>query len=294
MTHVARMRTELRCLVRELGLMNRNCLGSGMTLGQAHILTYIDKNGKTPFFELQTQLGMDKASLSRTLNALREKGWVRVGNMSMDRRVRVAEIAPQGISALREAEVAANETLDMVLSGFKEEQWQQASDALRLLRVAALRNSISTSPQRVQVEPLRARYHDQSLALLKNVFSVEQNIPEHLVPVPEDCSPQWWGIRIGEEILGVTIAWQQNDQWHWGRFAVDVNFRGLGLGKKLARESIAAVFEQLAETLVINAKDVTVGIVSKMGGVQIGPATDFYGEPVTPMVLQKMDFKQGN
>jgi len=291
MTVVARIRTELRCLVRELGLMNRNCLNSGMTLRQAHILTYLDRNGVTPFFELQTQLGMDKASLSRAITTLSKKGYLNVAQPPSDRRSRSAAILPQGLTALREAETSAHETLDSVLQGFDEEQWIKVSEALKLLRIAALRNNIKTIPQRVQVEPPREQYMEQTMLLLKKIFSREQDIPEHLVPVPDGYLPSFWIIRIGEEVIGVAAAWQDAGQWHWGRFAIDENFRGLRLGKKLARESIAAVFENVTDNIVIEARDITVGIIKKFGGIQTGPSIDFFGEPVTPMLITKENFK---
>ena len=64
------IRKELRLIVRELGLLNRNCLNSNMTFVQAHILNYLKQNGKTPFNELLINLDMDKASLSRIVNNL--------------------------------------------------------------------------------------------------------------------------------------------------------------------------------------------------------------------------------
>ena len=290
MTLVAQMRTELRYLVRELGLMNRNCLNSGMTLNQAHIMTYIEKNGPTSFLELQTHLGMDKASLSRALKTLREKMFLQINALSTDRRVRFIEILPKGISALRKAEELANETFDSILTGFDKNNWDNTCEAIKHLRIATLRNNLARVPQRIQIELLRDRYSDQLLALITKIFSGEQNIPENLVPIPASIQAKWWGIRIGEEIIGVAAAWQEDGQWHWGRFAVDANFRGLGLGKKLASESIAALFAHSVEVIMVNARDITVDILKKMGGKQTGPSVDFFGEPVTSMSIAKNDF----
>lgn len=74
MNSVEQIRSELRYLVRELGLLDKNCWNSGLSLSQAHLLTYLSKNGSTPFSELCIQLNADKASLSRTINKLVENG----------------------------------------------------------------------------------------------------------------------------------------------------------------------------------------------------------------------------
>ena len=46
-----------------------------------------------------------------------------------------------------------------------------------------------------------------------------------------------------------------------------------------------------AETIHIEAREVTVGILQKLGGKIIGAPTDFHGDPVTPMVMMKRDFQ---
>jgi len=293
MTPTARIRTELRHLVRELGLLNRNCLNSGLTLSQAHILNYISRNGPTPFAELQMQLVLDKASLSRTVNALRQREYLRIVSNSADKRAKNIQILPAGILALGQAEKSANSTVDNLLSDCDENSWLKIYDALRILRLSALRNNLATNPKRVRIEPLRDAYFDSAMELLVQTFSNEQHIPRHLVPLSKSKSPKWWCVRVGEEVIGAVAAWQESGQWHWGRFAVDKNLRGLGIGKSMAIESITELFAGVADVIIIDARDITVGIIEKLGGKQTRPRFDFYGEPVTPMQLEKDDFLPG-
>lgn len=155
---------------------------------------------------------------------------------------------------------------------------------------AQIMKDLTSNPARIGAEPLRPEYFAQTMALVVQTFSVEQNIPENLVPIPSSKNPKWWCVRVGEDILGAAAAWQDAGQWHWGRFAVDKNFRGLGIGKIMALESITALFSGVTDKLVIEARDIAVGIIKKLGGEQTGPPFDFFGEPVTPMKLQKEDF----
>ena len=78
MVTAEQIRKELRQVIREMGLLSHNCLNSGMTLAQAHVLSYLNQNGTTPFGELQLQLGIDKASLSRILNTMKLNNYIMI------------------------------------------------------------------------------------------------------------------------------------------------------------------------------------------------------------------------
>ncbi len=291
MNAIEQIRTELRYLVRELGLLNRDVLNSGMTLSQAHLLSYLRRNGPTPFGELQLQFGMDKASLSRTVSTLGECGYLRVVTDPADRRARQVELLPPGKAAIADAEGAANTAIGSLLGDCDEQACTAIHKALRRFRLSALRTNLGRQPERLRIETLRERYQEAAMALLYRTFAIEQHIPAHLIPLPEDKPVKRWCIRIGEEIIGFAAAWNEAGTWHWGRFAVDAHFRGLGIGKKLAIESLGDLFAADANEIVIDARDVTVEIVRKLGGEETAPAFDFYGAPVTPMLLRKAQFQ---
>jgi hypothetical protein len=155
---------------------------------------------------------------------------------------------------------------------------------------AQIIKNLTSNPRAIGVEPLRPEYCDPAMQLLIQTFSVEQNIPKNLIPIPPSKDPRWWCVRVGEDVLGTAAAWQESGQWHWGRFAVDKNFRGLGIGKIIAIESITTLFTGVTDQLVIEPRDIAVSIIKKLGGEQTGPPFDFFGDPVTPMKIQKEDF----
>ena len=157
---------------------------------------------------------------------------------------------------------------------------------------AQIRNNLKSNPGTLKVEPLRQEYFDATMELLMQTFSVEQNIPGHLVPIPQSKTPQYWCAMVGGDVIGAAAAWQDSGEWHWGRFAVCKNFRGLGIGKIMAFKSITALFSGVTDKIVIEARDIAVGIIKKLGGEQTGAPFDFYGAPVTPMELQKENFLQ--
>ncbi|HHV97957.1 MAG TPA: GNAT family N-acetyltransferase [Clostridiaceae bacterium] len=140
------------------------------------------------------------------------------------------------------------------------------------------------------LERLSKNCMEKALNLLEEVFAYEQNIPVELHNLEEELKPIWWCAKIGSEIVGVVASWIDNDEWHWGRFAVKKTLRGQGIGKKLAIFSLNDIFNLGAEKIYIEARDVTVGILKKLGGKVVGEPMIFYGEPVTPMTLERHEF----
>ncbi len=142
----------------------------------------------------------------------------------------------------------------------------------------------------VVVERMPRERKEEALRLLKEVFTGEQNIPAELHDINEDLKPVWWYARIDTEMVGVAAGWIEKDQWHWGRFAVDKKLRGMGIGKKLAVFTLGEIFSLGADKIYIEARDITVGILKKLGGKVVGEPVDFFGDSVTPMILEKQDF----
>ncbi|KLU59411.1 MarR family protein [Peptococcaceae bacterium CEB3] len=292
MSDAENIRKELRLLIRELGLLNHNCLNSGMTLTQTHVLSYLRQNGITSFTELQIQLDIDKASLSRILKGFAQKQLLSFGSDDSDKRVKSIVISPLGITAIEMAENKANSYITSMLKQNHEALSTSVIDSLKKLRISALRNTLLLNKQRLILQPLPNNYQKSAIELLLRVFCSEQNIPSELIPIEDNLHPLWWCARVGEDILGVVVSWMDNSAWHWGRFAVERGVRGLGIGKQLATHSLQDAFSQGAHEIFIEARDATVYIIGSLGGRVIGDPIDFFGEPVTPMLLERDAFRQ--
>ena len=284
------IRKELRLIIRELGLINRNCLNSELTLAQAHILNYVKENGTTPFNELLTQLGIDKASLSRILNNLETKNYIEMKNSKIDKRMKAVNILPLGIEAIVEGDYKANKFINEILVLGNSDDTDNILRSFREFRILALKNNLIKNDYRITIERISENYIEDGNKLAIEVFTNEQSIPSELVPINEDLKPIWWCARVGEDVIGITAAWKEKSKWHWGRFAVDKRLRGIGIGQKIAIFSIKEIFDLGAEEIYIEARDVTVNMLRKFGCKVTGEAEDFYGEPVTPITINKCDF----
>lgn len=284
------IRKEIRLIVRELGLLNYNCLNSQLTLAQAHILNYLKLNGKTPFNELLINLGIDKASLSRIVNNLEAKNYLELKKSKTDKRMKDIYILPLGIAAINHGDHKANEFINEILSLGDNENTESIVRAFKEFRVLALKNNLKKNDSRILIERISENYMEEAIKLAIEVFTNEQSIPAELVPVNDDLKPIWWGARVGEDIIGVVAAWKEKDKWHWGRFAVDKRLRGIGIGQKIAIFSLKEIFNSYADEIYIEARDATVNMLMKFRCKIIGEAEDFYGEPVTPITLSKSNF----
>lgn len=284
------IRKEVRLIVRELGLLNRNCLNSDMTLAQAHILNYLKLNGKTPFNELLINLGIDKASLSRIINNLETKNYLELKKSETDKRMKDICILPLGMAAINDGDYKANKFINEILNLGDSEDTEDIIRAFRTFRILALKNNLKKNDARILIERISENYKAEAIKLATDVFTDEQSIPAELVPVNDNLKPVWWCARVGEDIIGVTAAWKEKDKWHWGRFAVDKRLRGIGIGQKLAMFSLKEIFNSYTEEIYIEARDATVNMLMKYGCKIIGEAEAFYDEPVTPITLNKSDF----
>jgi DNA-binding MarR family transcriptional regulator/predicted GNAT family N-acyltransferase len=284
------IRKEVRLIVRELGLLNHNCLNSDLTLAQAHILNYLKQNGKTPFNELLINLGIDKASLSRIVNNLETKNYLEMKKSETDKRMKDICILPLGMAAINDGDYKANKFINEILNLGEIDDAENIVRSFRVFRILALKSNLKKNDSRILIERISENYMNDAIKLATEVFTNEQSIPSELVPVNDNLKPIWWCARVGEDIIGVTAAWKEKDKWHWGRFAVDKRLRGIGIGQKIAIFSLKEIFNSYTEEIYIEARDATVNMLKKFGCKVIGEAEDFYGESVTPITLNKNNF----
>ncbi|MFD2825257.1 GNAT family N-acetyltransferase [Leeuwenhoekiella polynyae] len=132
-----------------------------------------------------------------------------------------------------------------------------------------------------------------ALQFLESIFYKEQNIPKKLIPL-NGKEQLWWCIIDNNKVVGTVAAWKENEEWHWGRLALHPELRGLGVGKRLVNTSLTELFQMNINRIKVDARDITVGMILKMGGKVEGSKTRFFGYPITPMVIEKHNWKPDN
>ena len=82
---------------------DRALRGTGLRVTQFNTLAVLAQTGPLPMASLAEFMGMDRTSLTRNLQPPERKRWLRISPGEVDRRVRIVEITPAGIAALRKA-----------------------------------------------------------------------------------------------------------------------------------------------------------------------------------------------
>ena len=133
---------------------------------------------------------------------------------------------------------------------------------------------------------------DEVYKMAADIFEGEQGIPRDLNPIPPENHPQWWCAEAGGRLAGVAAAFVEGDYWHNGRLAVAKEMRGRHIATELLKTAAAFAFDQGADAVYMEARDITVSIVKKLGGRVIGEPVPFYEGTVTPVVMEKTDSLQ--
>lgn len=95
---------------------------SGLRATQFSLLATLTQTGPMPLSGLAAQTGLERTTLTRNLQLLEAKGWVRVRASEQDGRVRRVELTPAGRSAAEKglsAWRAAQSGLAPILRPFK-------------------------------------------------------------------------------------------------------------------------------------------------------------------------------
>ncbi|MCD7807725.1 MAG: GNAT family N-acetyltransferase [Erysipelotrichaceae bacterium] len=136
---------------------------------------------------------------------------------------------------------------------------------------------------------------DDKFVLLEDlsgeIFESEQGIPKSLTHIEDDLHPQWWYVLDDETIIGTICAYFDNDECHMGRIVIISAYRNRGIATKMIRFALEDLFLQGVDTLYLEARDITVHMLEKMGGEVIGESFEFYGDSCTPIMIRKENYK---
>ena len=144
----------------------------------------------------------------------------------------------------------------------------------------------------ISVVELKNQEIEVALKINYMVFNGEQGIPKKIIPVSSTLTPKWYGLYINNVLAGTAAFWSENNQWHWGRYAILDEYRGRGLGKVLFYFSFKLFYQSnLVDEVFIEARESAMNIALKYGAKVIGKKKVFYGI-VIPMKLNRGDFNK--
>ena len=131
---VIQLRELLRQLNRKLGLLDKTQLSCcGITYSQCHALVEIGSKQSLSINELAELLGLDKSTLSRTVNTMVEQGLVAREPDPDDRRYVKIKLTPAGSSLLSNIEDKMTDYYLNIYQAIPQDKRKQVLESLELL-----------------------------------------------------------------------------------------------------------------------------------------------------------------
>lgn len=170
------LRSYLRKMVRELGMLNRACSGTELSPLQSHIL--IELNAKpSGVTELASQLCVDKASMSRTLSSLINSGVIIRSNNQSDRRFSEFCLSELGKEKLSLIEDNSNKFIEEALSSSSDSEYLELFQAIKGFSTS-LRNNRRQKEADMTIRKIEEKDNEAIAEIIRSSF-VENKI-DHL------------------------------------------------------------------------------------------------------------------
>lgn len=128
------LRELLRILVRNLGILEKSDASCcGVTIAQCHAIVEIGRIKKISLIELADLLGLDKSTMSRTINNLVEAGLVKRDIDAENRRYITIQLTDQGTEVFVSIENSMYSYYSDIFKSIPEDKRNQVLDSLEVL-----------------------------------------------------------------------------------------------------------------------------------------------------------------
>ncbi len=130
---IEKFRMSLRLIKRELAeIFKTDAQCCGITLAQCHAMIELGISGSTTISTLASELGLDKSTLSRTIDNLVQQGLVLRNVKDNDRRFMAIELSEKGENFYKSLNERYNIIIRESLEGTPQDKQTQLMDALDL------------------------------------------------------------------------------------------------------------------------------------------------------------------
>ncbi len=136
------LRELIRILVRDLGVLEKSDASCcGVSLAQCHAIVEIGRKKKISLVDLASLLGLDKSTMSRTINNLVESDLV-LRDLDMEnRRYVIIQLTEKGSSVFRNIEESMDVYYKSIFNSIPENKRSQVLESLQILKDAVESNN---------------------------------------------------------------------------------------------------------------------------------------------------------
>nr|WP_288824415.1 MarR family transcriptional regulator [uncultured Clostridium sp.] len=131
------LRELIRILVRDLGILEKSDASCcGVSLTQCHAIVEIGRKEKISLVDLSRLLGLDKSTMSRTINNLVESDYVIRKSDMENRRYIIIQLTERGRSVFQNIEESMEEYYKGIFNAIPVNKRSQVLESLQLLKDA--------------------------------------------------------------------------------------------------------------------------------------------------------------
>ncbi|NNJ29486.1 MarR family winged helix-turn-helix transcriptional regulator [Lacrimispora defluvii] len=131
------LRELIRILVRDLGILEKSDASCcGISLAQCHAIVEIGRKEKISLVDLSGLLGLDKSTMSRTINNLVESDFVLRESDLENRRYVIIQLTEKGRSVFKDIEESMETYYRDIFNAIPERKRYQVLESLELLKEA--------------------------------------------------------------------------------------------------------------------------------------------------------------
>lgn len=135
------LRELIRVLVRNLGILEKGDASCcGVSIAQCHAIVEIGRAEKIALIDLAELLGLDKSTMSRTINNLVEAGLAVRELDAEDRRYVTIQLTDSGQKVFQSTEESMGQYYKGIFGSIPEEKRSQVLESLQLLTDAVKDN----------------------------------------------------------------------------------------------------------------------------------------------------------
>lgn len=205
----AQLRELSRQLVRQLGMLDKDCGDIALPPIQAHTLIELEQQPLT-VNQLADKLNIDKSNASRAVNNLAKNSLIQTSPHPNDKRSVVASVTEQGINTLAQLHSQQNQFYDSVLERLTEAETQQVSGGIKHY-LRALQQSHASSG--VMVRSLQQQDNTVVANVIRQVsyengltedkgYGVADPTLEDMFNVYNNERSQYWVIELDGKVVG--------------------------------------------------------------------------------------------
>ncbi|NOJ10765.1 bifunctional helix-turn-helix transcriptional regulator/GNAT family N-acetyltransferase [Vibrio splendidus] len=296
----AQLRELSRQLVRQLGMLDKDCGDIALPPIQAHTLIELEQQPLT-VNQLADKLNIDKSNASRAVNNLARNSLIQTSPHPNDKRSVVASVTEQGINTLAQLHSQQNQFYDSVLERLTEAETQQVSGGIKHY-LRALQQSHASSG--VMVRSLQQQDNTVVANVIRQVsyengltedkgYGVADPTLEDMFNVYNNERSQYWVIELDGKVVGgggfAPLAGMP-EVCELQKMYFLPETRGKGLAKKLVNMSMEKAKElgyqhmYLETTECLNA---AVKLYEKLGFEHLDSAWGETGHDACEVVMAK-------